>query len=93
MENREGICICLLYSYNFRYSLLMCNLGMCSIPNGPANGHVSYNSLFDGGIARYFCNNGFKLVGDEVANCNVSNVTTGENPVFWPSAPICQRKQ
>lgn len=57
------------------------------LPN-PKNGYVISSNIQFNGVARFYCNAGFKLVGNSVVACSVKY---GNDAVWNGTAPICVR--
>ena len=42
---------------------------ICPKPTNPSNGHVNYTSTTFSSLARYTCNNGYRINGASVLQC------------------------
>ena len=52
----------------------------CSILYPPSNGHLTVNNAHYRGVAQYFCNNGYNLVGASNRTCQSSGHWSGTPP-------------
>ena len=57
----------------------------CGGLSNPTNGQVKLSGTRVGSTAKYFCNIGFDLVGDNIRKCRSNGQWSGEEPV-------CKRK-
>ena len=61
-----------------------CVLKECKAPEYLLNGELNYKELTPQSVIRYMCNEGFKLVGQEVRRCQANLTWAGEEPSCEP---------
>ena len=67
---------------NSNFSLLLFVVIVdCSTPPTPGNGSVTYDNTFEGSVANYSCNDGFRLVGDDQTVCQSNATWSGVVPI------------
>ena len=68
----------------------VCLLALCPDPTAPANGKANVTGHSIGNFTVYTCNDGFELIGSNIATCTPAQ--DGNNATFLPSPPECHRK-
>ena len=68
----------------------ICLLALCPDPTAPANGKTNVTGYSIGNITVYTCNDGFELIGNDIATC--TSAQEENNASFMPDPPECHRK-
>ena len=68
-----------LHMYSCSYTMLF-EIGGCPTLENPANGWVMYSTVSIGGVATYFCSDGYSLSDQALSTCDMTGMWSGNQP-------------